>query len=83
MVEKSLIERLNIISGQIQGLKKLIESKEDCRKVIIQFKAADSAFRKALREYLRENMSSCLHTVNKKNRKEMEDLMADLIEIPN
>jgi len=83
MVEKSLIERLNIVNGQIQGLKKLIESKEDCRKVITQFKAADSALRKALREYLRENMSSCLRMINKKNRKEIEDLMADLVEISN
>jgi len=83
MAEKSLTERLNIISGQIQGLRKLIEGKEDCQKVITQFKAADSALKKALREYLRENMNSCLHIVNKKNRKEIEDLMADLVEISN
>ena len=83
MVKKSLVGRLNIVSGQIQGLTKLIEGKEDCRKVVTQFKAADSALRKALREYLSENMSSCLHAVNDKNREEIEDLMADLVEASN
>lgn len=83
MVKKSLIERLNIVGGQVQGLKKLVESEEDCRKVITQFKAADSALRKTLHEYLRENMNSCLCAVDEKDREKIEDLMADLVEISN
>jgi DNA-binding FrmR family transcriptional regulator len=40
---KSVQQRLNNISGQIEGVKKMMDSKCDCEKVLIQLKAIRSA----------------------------------------
>lgn len=40
---KSLSQRLNNISGQVDGVKKMIDQKRDCEKVLVQLKAIKSA----------------------------------------
>lgn len=39
---KSIQQRLNNISGQIEGVKKLMDSKCECEKVLMQLKAVKS-----------------------------------------
>jgi len=60
MKKNNLIHRLNIIKGQIDGLKNLIENKEDCKKVTEQFYAINTALKKVIEIYFKENLSSCL-----------------------
>lgn len=40
---KSIPQRLNNVSGQIEGVKKMIQTDCDCEKVLIQLKAVKSA----------------------------------------
>ena len=40
---KSIVQRLNNISGQVDGVKKMMEAKCDCEKVLMQLKAIKSA----------------------------------------
>ena len=62
---KKTITRLNRIIGQLNWLKKMIDQKEDCWKVIIQFQAAKSALDNAFSEILNDNLARCLE--NKKH----------------
>lgn len=40
---KSIPQRLNNVSGQVEGVKKMIQTDCDCEKVLIQLKAVKSA----------------------------------------
>ncbi len=42
-IMKSMTQRLNNISGQIEGVKKMIDNECDCEKVLTQLKAIKSA----------------------------------------
>ena len=43
LIVKSIKQKLNNITGQIDGVKKMVDSKCDCEKVLIQLKAIRSA----------------------------------------
>ena len=79
MRKNSIIQRLNIIKGQIEGLIRLIEKKEDCQKVVTQFYAVNTAFKKAMTMYFKENLSLCLKSINLKKRKMIEFLLEEII----
>ena len=79
MRKNTVIQRLNIIKGQIDGLSYLIERKEDCRKITEQFYAINVALKKTIEMYFKENMTTCLKTVNLKKRKTIEFLLKEII----
>ena len=79
MRKNNLIHRLNIIKGQIDGLKNLIENREDCRKITEQFYAINTALKKVIEIYFKENLSSCLKEIKFKNRKTIEFLLKEII----
>jgi len=76
----TLEQRLNIIKGQVDGLIKLIKTKEDCRKIINQFYAINSGMKKNTELYLADNLISCLRSVNLKSKETMNFLLKELIE---
>ena len=77
--KNSLVQRLNIISGQINGLAKLIENSEDCEKVTSQFYAVNSGVKKAIELYFQENLESCLKFPNLNNKKRIDFLLKEII----
>jgi len=79
MKKNNLIHRLNIIKGQIDGLKNLIENREDCRKITEQFYAINTALKKVIEIYFKENLNSCLKEIKFKNRKTIEFLLKEII----
>ena len=79
MRKNTLVQRLNIIQGQIEGLKKLIKNKEDCQKVIQQFYAINSGLKKTIEDYLKNNLTSCLLSLNLKKRKTVDFLIKEII----
>jgi len=79
MKKNNLIHRLNIIKGQIDGLKNLIENREDCRKITEQFYAINTALKKVIEIYFKENLNSCLKEIKFKNRKTVEFLLKEII----
>ena len=58
--KKRIISRLNRISGQINGIRKMVESDAYCNDVLIQLSAAKSSI-KSLSTYILENhLYSCV-----------------------
>lgn len=54
-----IVARLKRINGQISGLIKLIEAKEDCEKIIIQFQAVKGALNGAFTKLLSDRTTQC------------------------
>lgn len=71
-VNSKMNSRLNRISGQINGITKMIENKEDCEKISIQFKAVKSAIEKVFHIFLNENIKSC---VSKNNNTKLQKMI--------
>jgi len=73
---KKEIIRLNKIIGQIQGLSKMIETDEDCQKIIIQFQAVKGALNSAFNEVLDDNLDRCL---KEQQSKELKTILKQVI----
>ena len=79
MRKNTVIQRLNIIKGQIDGLTNLIEKEKDCRKITEQFYAINVALKKVIEMYFKENLAACLKSINFKKRETIEFLLKELI----
>ena len=79
MGKNTITQRLNIIKGQIDGLAGLIEKNEDCHKITEQFYAVSAGLKKVVEMYFKENLSSCLKSINLKKRKTIEFLLKEII----
>ncbi|HHD92067.1 MAG TPA: metal-sensitive transcriptional regulator [Candidatus Portnoybacteria bacterium] len=79
MSKRTLPQRLNIIKGQIDGLSKLIEDNENCRKVTEQFYAINSGLKKVIELYLKENLNSCLRSMDNRKKKVVDFLLKEII----
>ena len=79
MRRNTVIQRLNIIRGQIDGLANLMEKKEDCRKITEQFYAINVGLKKVIEMYFKDNLSLCLKSINLKKRRTIEFLLEEII----
>ncbi len=66
---KKEIVKINKIIGQMQGLSKMIQSQEDCEKIIIQFQAIKGAINSVFNDVLHENLNKCLKSPRSKELK--------------
>lgn len=57
---KSLTNRLNKISGQINGIKKMLEENAYCTDILNQVSAAQGAFNAFSRELLANHIETCV-----------------------
>ena len=58
--KKQLIHRLNRISGQVEGIKKMIEEDRYCDDVLTQLLAVDRAVKSLSAVILEKHMYSCI-----------------------
>lgn len=58
--KKKLAARINRITGQLQGVRRMLEEDRYCDDVLIQLAAADKAIRSLSAVILEEHMHSCL-----------------------
>jgi DNA-binding FrmR family transcriptional regulator len=73
---KNYQKRLNIIIGQLKGIEKMIDKKEDCSKVLVQFQATKAALSSLMNKYLEDNLVDCLNkNCSEKNKKKVIDLI--------
>lgn len=70
---KRLINRLNRISGQINGIKKMVENSAYCTDILIQTAAATSALNSFSRELLSEHIRTCVADNIKEGNDEVID----------
>ncbi len=77
MEKKELIHRLNRIQGQIEAVRRMLESEEtDCKKTIELVKASSNALKKFAQAYMESHIEDCLA----ENRK-VKDIKKDLKEV--
>lgn len=57
---RSLVNRLNRISGQIAGIRKMIEENRYCGEVLVQVSAVESAVRAFGYLVLEDHMNTCV-----------------------
>lgn len=57
---KRLINRLNRISGQINGIKKMVEDRAYCTDILIQVSAVNSALNSFNKALLAEHIRTCV-----------------------
>ena len=58
--KKLIINRLNRISGQINGMKKMIENDAYCNDVLIQLKAVESSIQSLSNHILENHLYTCV-----------------------
>ena len=51
---------INNITGQLNGIQKMIENEKDCFEVLTQLKAVKSALNSLTNKYLEENFIKCI-----------------------
>ena len=79
MERKELINRLNRVQGQIESIKRSLESGEpiECMKTMQLLKAANNALKKFGEVYVAQHMEECMN--NNRPRKDMEKELKDVI----
>lgn len=76
--KNSYKRRLNIISGQVNGISKMIDEDRYCRDILIQISAVDNALKKLGQEILENHMKTCMVENIKKGHNEVIDEVMDL-----
>ena len=76
--KKQLIHRLNRISGQISGIKKMIDDDRYCGDILTQLSAVDKAVQSLSSVILERHMYSCITREVKDSNLEVVDEMMTL-----
>ncbi len=77
--QKKLINRLNRISGQISGIKSMVENNAYCTDILIQVSAATAALNSFNKELLAEHIRTCVaENIKRGNDEVIEELVNTL-----
>ena len=77
--KKRLINRLNRISGQINGLKKMLENDDYCVDILTQSAAAAAALSSFDRVLLDEHIRTCVADNIRKGNDEVIEELVDIL----
>ena len=76
------LSRLNRISGQIEGIKRMIEERRYCPDILTQLRAIRSAIRALEGNILEIHLGSCVTDAGlSKDKKEKQKKLAELVEL--
>lgn len=74
-----LLQRLNRISGQIEGIKKMIQEERYCVDILTQLHAARSALRNLEIQVFDDHLSQCaLNAFEAKDPKQKEKILEEI-----
>lgn len=76
---KKLINRLNRISGQINGIRKMAENSAYCTDILIQVAAANAALNSFSKELLSEHIRTCVADNIKNGNDEVIDELVETL----
>lgn len=76
--KSSLIKRLNVIEGQVRGVKQMIEEDRYCDDVLIQISAIQSSLKSLGNAILKNHLSTCVVEEIKNDKLEVIDDIIDL-----
>jgi DNA-binding FrmR family transcriptional regulator len=66
---KTQLQRLNNISGQIEGIKKMYEKGSDCVNIMTQLKAVKSAINGIMDQIFEEQFQRCVKSAKVEDKK--------------
>ncbi|MDZ7612144.1 MAG: metal-sensitive transcriptional regulator [Candidatus Moranbacteria bacterium] len=76
---KSDEQRINNLIGQLNGIKKMIDQKENCDKVLVQLQASKSAINSFINKYIENNAIDCIEgSCSKKDKEQLKNLIKQL-----
>ena len=75
------LPRLNRISGQIDGIKKMIEEERYCVDIVNQIKAVRSALKSVEKNILQKHIKHCVAASFKVSKTEQEQKINELISL--
>ena len=76
---KKLLQRLNRIAGQIEGIKKMIQEERYCPDILTQLHAARSAMRNLEVQIFDNHLSHCvLHAFEAQDPKQKEKILEEI-----
>lgn len=76
--KKDLNRRLNIIAGQVSGIRQMIDDDRYCDDVLLQVASATNALKSLGNEILKSHMKSCMVEDIKNDNLEVIDDIIDL-----
>lgn len=65
---KSINQRLNNITGQIEGIKKMVDGEVDCVQVLIQLKAVKSAVGGVMESIVENQFDKCTKSLRNQDK---------------
>ena len=77
---KKLINRLNRISGQINGIKKMVENDAYCTDILMQVAAVNAALNSFNKELLGEHIRTCVADNIKNGNDEVVDELVNTLQ---
>ena len=77
--KQKLIRRLNIISGQVNGLQQMVTGDRYCADILMQISSTTNALKSLGNEILKNHMKSCMvEDIQKGNLEVIEEIL-DLV----
>ncbi len=82
ITKKEILNRMNYVSGHLEGVKKMIKEDKYCIDIILQNKAVISAVRKANQMILENHLNTCVtEAIKNKSEKERKKKINELLEV--
>nr|WP_263314513.1 persulfide-sensing transcriptional repressor CstR [Mammaliicoccus sp. Marseille-Q6498] len=70
--DKKMINRINRIQGQLNGVVKMMEEDKDCKDVITQLSASKSSIQRLMGIIISENLIECVKLAEENNESSQE-----------
>lgn len=78
--KKKLTKRLNIIEGQLKGIRQMLDDDRYCQDIVIQISAVDKSLKSLGNEILKNHLSTCVVADIKNNNYEVIDEVVSLFD---
>ncbi|MFD2495397.1 persulfide-sensing transcriptional repressor CstR [Mammaliicoccus vitulinus] len=70
--DKTMINRINRVQGQLNGVVKMMEEGKDCKDVITQISASKSSLQRLMDIIISENLIECVKAVEQNGENSQE-----------
>ncbi|MDM6584514.1 persulfide-sensing transcriptional repressor CstR [Staphylococcus aureus] len=70
--DKKMINRINRIQGQLNGVVKMMEEEKDCKDIITQLSASKGSIQCLMGIIISENLIECVKTAEENNESSQE-----------
>lgn len=70
--DKKMINRINRIQGQLNGVVKMMEEEKDCKDIITQLSASKGSIQRLMGLIISENLIECVKTAEENNESSQE-----------